>query len=79
MTRQWHDMGIPSWALQTLEKCPSKNEKNIGKLQKLHGVIEGMLVHHNHMLHRSNSTIECSPNLTYSTPNPIIVVKRICI
>jgi len=68
-------MDIPSWTLQTLEKCPSRNENNIEKLQKLHGVIEGMLVHYNHVLHRSNSTIEFSPNLTYSTPNCIIVVK----
>jgi len=33
------------------------------------------LVHHNHVLHRSNSTIEFSPNLTYLAPNHIIVVK----
>jgi len=41
-------MGIPFGPLWTKEKCPSRNENNIGKLQKLHGFIEGMLVHHNH-------------------------------
>jgi len=66
-------MGIHSRTLRTLEKCPSGNENNIGKLQKLHGVIEGMLVHYNHVLHRSNLSNELSPNLTYSTLDCIIV------
>jgi len=71
--------GITSWNLRTLEKYPSRNENNIGKLQKLHGVIKGMLVHHNHVLYRSNLTIEFSPNLIYSTLDHIIVIKGLLI
>ena len=50
-------MGITSRTLRTLEKCPWGNEKIIGKLHKLHGDIEGMLAHDNHVLHRSNLKI----------------------
>ena len=77
--RQWHDMDITSQILWTLEKCPSKNEKSIGKLQKLHSAIEDMLIQHNHVLHRSNSIIEFSLNLIYSVPDRIIVVKELLI
>ena len=41
---QWHDMGITSRTLRTLEKRPSGDENSIGKLPKLHGAIEDMLV-----------------------------------
>ena len=68
-------MGITSRTLRTLEKCPSGNEKNIRKLHKLHGDIESMLAHHNHVLYRSNLKIEFLPNLTYSAPGSIIVTK----
>jgi len=53
-----HNMDITSWTFQTLEKYPSGNERNIEKLQKLYGVLEGILIHHNHVLHTSNLTIE---------------------
>jgi len=56
-TRYVYDMGVTSRTLQTLEKCPSENKNNIGKLQKLHGVIKGILVHYIHVLYRSNLTI----------------------
>ena len=72
-------MSITSRTLRTLEKCPSGNENNIEKLQKLHGAIEDMLVQHNHVLHRSNSIIEFSLNLTYSAPDCIIVMKELLI
>jgi hypothetical protein len=55
---QWHDQDITSRTLRTLEKCPSGNENNVEIFKKLHGVIEGMLVHHNHVPYRSNSKIE---------------------
>jgi len=42
---QWHNMDITSWTLWTLEKCPSGNENKIEKSQKLHGVLESILVH----------------------------------
>ena len=72
-------MTITSQILQTLEKCPSGNENSIGKLQNLHGAIEDMLVQHNHVLHRSNSIIEFSLNLTYLALDRIILVKELLI
>ena len=49
---QWHNMGITFRTLRTLlEKRPSGNEQSIGKLHKLHGVIEAMFAHHGHDLY----------------------------
>ena len=45
------------------------------KFIKLHGVVEGMFVHNNHVLCNSNSKIDFFPNLTYSVHGHIAVVK----
>lgn len=50
--------------------------KKYYKIKKLHGIINGTLVHKNHELYSSNSKNKIFPNLTYS-PDQNIVVKKL--